>query len=43
MKEELCVGISAEGAWNKVKDPLVVEEEYQELKRNFPKSEPYVL
>lgn len=28
---------------HKTKDPSIIEEKFQELKRNFPKPEPYVL
>ena len=40
VEEELRFGLSS---IHKTKDPLVIEEKFQELKKNFPKSEPYVL
>ncbi|KAH8596247.1 hypothetical protein B0O99DRAFT_510003 [Bisporella sp. PMI_857] len=40
LKEELCFGLSE---IHETEDPLIIEEKYQELKRNFPKSDPYVL
>ena len=40
MEEDLRFGLVLV---HRTKDPLVIEEKYQELKRNFPKCEPYVL
>ena len=40
LKEDLKFGLSR---LHKTKDPLVIEEKYQDLKQKFPKSEPYVL
>jgi hypothetical protein len=40
LKEDLCKGLSE---IHKTEDPSVIEEKFEELKKNFPKSEPYVL
>lgn len=40
LKEDLYRGLSVK---HKTKDPLIIQEKFEELKRNFPKSEPYVL
>jgi len=40
LEEDLRFGLSR---LHKTKDPLVIEEKFQDLKKNFPKSEPYVL
>ncbi|KAF8851612.1 hypothetical protein BDZ45DRAFT_561039, partial [Acephala macrosclerotiorum] len=40
LEEDLRFGLSL---IHETKDPLVIEEKFQELKKNFPKSEPYVL
>lgn len=40
LKEDLFRGLSR---IHKTKDPSVIEGKFQELKKNFPKSEPYVL
>ena len=40
LKEELCAGLSE---IHDTEDPVVIEAKYQELIRDFPKSEPYVL
>ena len=40
LEEDLRFGLSL---LYKTKDLLVIEDKYQELKKNFPKSEPYVL
>lgn len=40
LEEDLRFGLSR---LHKTKDPLVIEEKFQELRKNFPKSEPYVL
>jgi hypothetical protein len=40
LEADLRLGLSL---IHKTKDPLFIDEKYQELRRNFPKSEPYVL
>lgn len=40
IEAELRIGLSE---LHDTKDPSVIDEKYQELRRNFPKSEPYVL
>ena len=40
LEEDLRYGLSLR---YETEDPLVIEDKYQELKKNFPKSEPYVL
>jgi hypothetical protein len=40
LERELRYGLSR---LHKTKDPVVIEEKFQEMKRNFPKPEPYVL
>jgi len=40
LEEDLRFGISL---LHKTKDPMVIEAKFQEMKRNFPKSDPYVL
>jgi len=40
LEEDLRFGLSR---IHKTKDPMVIEEKFQELRKNFPKSEPYVL
>ncbi|KAH7317213.1 kinase-like domain-containing protein [Rhexocercosporidium sp. MPI-PUGE-AT-0058] len=40
MEKELRLGIAFD---NKTEDPVLIEAKFQELKANFPKSEPYVL
>jgi hypothetical protein len=40
LEADLRLGLSL---IHETKDPLVIDEKYQELKKNFPKSEPYVL
>lgn len=40
LEEDLRFGLSR---LHKTKDPLVIEEKFQDLRKNFPKSEPYVL
>jgi serine/threonine protein kinase len=40
IEEELRVGLEK---IHETKDPIIIEREYQKLKSNFPKSEPYIL
>ncbi|TVY83318.1 hypothetical protein LSUE1_G004785, partial [Lachnellula suecica] len=40
LEKDLRFGLSRQ---YKTEDPLVIDEKYEELKKNFPKSEPYVL
>ena len=40
LEEDLRFGLADR---YKTKDPLVIQEKYQQLRKNFPKSEPYVL
>jgi thiamine kinase-like enzyme len=40
IEEDLRYGLSLR---YETEDPLVIEDKYQEIKKNFPKSEPYIL